>query len=137
MTANDERDPHAVAIGAYLRRRARLEGVTAEQAAAAIGKGTATVQRVYAGTIETGLIGGLRLFALVRGSYEHIRAILDDVAPTVERAIELAELPPGTPGRHDPVMAVARLLAQHAEDDPGLVDAVEGFLAGRRSARRR
>lgn len=135
MTAADDRDPHLVALGAYLRRRARIEGRTDAQIATVIGRNTATVQRIHAGTVEGGVGGVLRQIRLVRGSFAHIYAILDDPAPSIEKALALAELPPEEMRETSPIGRLSHMLAHAAQDDPGLLDAVEGFIAGRRSGR--
>ncbi len=133
MTEDKEsRDPVQVAIGAYLKRRAKKEGITNEQAAKTIEVGTATISRIYSGAKESGHINIFKLLRLVNGSIEHIYALIDD--PSMFLAIEFAEQPTG-PREDTPLGNVVRQLADDAVGDPGIVDAVGGFLAGRRSRR--
>jgi hypothetical protein len=128
MTA-DERDPARVAIGAYLRARARRAGVTDEAAAAALDVGTSTVQRVYAGSHGTDWLVLLRLTRLVGGDMAALGRLLDE--PSLELAAALAEMP--TPAAPAQLAELAGRIAAAAELDAGLVPAVEGFIAGRLS----
>lgn len=121
-----EREPARVAVGVYLRARARRRGLTDDAAARALGVGSSTVQRLYAGRVGTDWLTLFRLLALVGGDAGHVAALVAE--PSIERAAELAEQ--GSTPTADPLAAQ---LARAAVDDPGLVDAVLGFIAGRRS----
>lgn len=134
MTDSSEkpRDPHLVALGALLRERRKASGLTHTQAATAGRMSVAQIQRIEAGSIDTGGTGLLLLMEAVGVSMGEALAILHDPDPTPEKARQLAE-GEGQGATRDELAGLVEEIARDAAGDAGLIEALGGFLAGRRS----